>query len=445
MNHGEQLGMQSKLNSYVFLMNRPNLLTSPLVQTIFLCVWQAIHLNIPPPGEPPYKQFLRRIGWSILAIIAPEMVALNAWLQYREAKHLTRFVNRHRGLHAEEQAPTWLEQVLQYLRHMARNLGMMCMSAVLAVDRLRMFLCHRRDLRVFESEQRQLKVDDIASRLDKDQLPWAMDTAFYALCGGGIMLVDHHTRSSDNYLIAALAMEDLTSLLPLQRAVLQDPSKASGLAKSITCAQAFWFCSQCIARLSQNMAISLLELNTFAHCISAFFIYVFWWHKPYDVTTHVYLDLTNLTGMIWNRDTYLRSENMAHEMFSSFFWARAEILGPLIMFLTFLVYGAIHSLAWEYHFPTPAERIIWRCSSVATASTGLIVLVTILRGSLWRTGIRSESIQHARTFLHVVMYFFSFVAIAARLFLVFESFRALPNSPASIYEVPRWTAYIPHI
>jgi hypothetical protein len=445
MNHGEQLGMQSKLNSYVFLMNRPSLLTSPLVQTIFLCVWQAIHLNIPPPGEPPYKQSLRRIGWSILAIIAPKMVALNAWLQYRDARMLTRLVNNYRGLYPKEQTPTWLEQVLQYLRHLVGKLGMMSMSAVLAVDRLRMYLCHRRNLRAFELEQRQLKVNDIASQLDKDQLPWTIDTAFYAICGGGVVLLDQHTTALRERTLVEMARLHPKSLLPLQRAVLQDPSKASGLAKFITCAQAFWFCSQCIARLSQNMAISLLELNTFAHCISAFFIYIFWWHKPYDVTTHIYLDLTDLPVEGLGLRTGYRSENMAKEMFSSFFWARAEILRPLIMFLTFLVYGAIHSLAWEYHFPTPAERIIWRCSSVATASTGLIVLVTILRGSLWRTGIRSESIQHARTFLHVVMYFFSFVAIAARLFLVFESFRALPNSPASIYEVPRWTAYIPHI
>ena len=40
------------------------------------------------------------------------------------------------------------------------------------------------------------------------------------------------------------------------------------------------------------MAISLLELNTFAHCISAFFIYIFWWHKPYSVATHVYIEST---------------------------------------------------------------------------------------------------------------------------------------------------------
>jgi hypothetical protein len=47
--------------------------------TIVLCVWTTIHLNVPRPGEKTSKQIWRRIGWSLLAIIAPEVVALNAW------------------------------------------------------------------------------------------------------------------------------------------------------------------------------------------------------------------------------------------------------------------------------------------------------------------------------------------------------------------------------
>ncbi|KAI6868824.1 hypothetical protein KC338_g1569 [Hortaea werneckii] len=64
------------------------------VITIGLCVWQAVHMNIPPPSERPYKQTLRRVGFVILALIAPEVVALNAWAQLREAKHLCDRVNR---------------------------------------------------------------------------------------------------------------------------------------------------------------------------------------------------------------------------------------------------------------------------------------------------------------------------------------------------------------
>ena len=420
-----------------------------MLQTIFLCVWQAVHLNIPPPGEPPYKQLFRRIGWSILAIIAPEVVALNAWLQYRDATDLMHTVNIRRGLYKARQSESRLRRLLQYLRYMMGKMGMLCLSPVLVADRLRMLLRHNDASRAFEREQRRLRINDALARLERDELPWALDTAFYALSGGGIILIDRDTGTLNDWALRRLTTTDRKSLLPLQRAVLQDPSKASGLAKFITCAQALWFCSQCIARLSQDMAISLLELNTFAHCISAFFIYVFWWHKPYDVATHVYIELTRLPANRlkgwYHVDTHERSKNMASQIFSSFDWAGAGYIRPLIMFLTFLVYGAIHALAWQYHFPTNAEGTIWRLASIATAASGLIVTLAILRGRLWELGMTPTWHFRTRSLLHFIMYVLYLVAIAARSFLVFESFRALPNSPASIYEVPRWTAYIPHI
>lgn len=49
------------------------------IVTIILCVWTTIHLNVPKPGERPSKQLWRRIRWSLLTVIAPELVALNAW------------------------------------------------------------------------------------------------------------------------------------------------------------------------------------------------------------------------------------------------------------------------------------------------------------------------------------------------------------------------------
>jgi hypothetical protein len=414
-------------------------------------VWQAIHLNIPPPGEAPYKQILRRVGWSILAIVAPELVALNAWLQYRDARILMTYVNRCRKLQRVHDHQPRLKRLLDYLRWLSGKLGMMCMSVLFIVDRLRMLLRHRPELHGFEIEQQQLRNESVLAQLNKDQLPWGMDTAFYALCGGNVVLTDDGSvKTLDILQLSDLAKGNHATLLPIQRAMEQDPSKASGLAKFITCAQAFWFCSQCIARLSENMAISLLELNTFAHCISAFFIYVFWWHKPYDVATHAYIDLSNLpqdlVSFLWDHTTHLsgtriRSKNMAREAFNPIHWALAGFWRPLIMVLTFFIYGAMHLLAWQYHFPTNAERTTWRYASIATASSGIIVLVTIVRGSDWFLKRRYLTIIS----LSFVIYLLGFAALAARSFLVIESFRALPNSPASIYEVPRWSAYVPHI
>jgi hypothetical protein len=47
--------------------------------TIGLCVWQSIHLNIPPPHEAWYKQTMRKAGFALTALIAPELVAFIAW------------------------------------------------------------------------------------------------------------------------------------------------------------------------------------------------------------------------------------------------------------------------------------------------------------------------------------------------------------------------------
>lgn len=123
-------------------------------------------------------------------------------------------------------------------------------------------------------------------------LKWTEDIAFY-VCSEGCV-----HRSKDGIIrtltgpeVIILARDDRQNLLPIQRAVLQQqPGKADGIAKSVTCVQAIWFCSQCIARICENLAISLFELNTFAHCISTLIIYLFWWDKPYDAQSHVWLD-----------------------------------------------------------------------------------------------------------------------------------------------------------
>ena len=60
-------------------------------------------------------------------------------------------------------------------------------------------------------------------------------------------------------------------------------NKVDQLAKMITVLQATWFCIQFMARIHQSLAVSLLELNTFAHSLCALLIYVLWWHKPGEI------------------------------------------------------------------------------------------------------------------------------------------------------------------
>lgn len=49
-----------------------------------------------------------------------------------------------------------------------------------------------------------------------------------------------------------------------------------------------------IARGSQGLAISLLEITTLAFAVCAIDTYVLLWHKPQDVMTPTYIDATSV-------------------------------------------------------------------------------------------------------------------------------------------------------
>jgi hypothetical protein len=64
--------------------------------------------------------------------------------------------------------------------------------------------------------------------------------------------------------------------LDISKKYLQDKSKANGLAKTLVCLQASWFCVQCLVRVGQALPVTLLEINTFAHSVCALLVYILW-------------------------------------------------------------------------------------------------------------------------------------------------------------------------
>ena len=55
------------------------------VFTIGLCVWSAIHLNIPARREGTYR---RKLKWAFITLFAPEVVLIAALLQLNRARRL---------------------------------------------------------------------------------------------------------------------------------------------------------------------------------------------------------------------------------------------------------------------------------------------------------------------------------------------------------------------
>ena len=269
--------------------------------TIGLCVWQSIHLNIPPPYEVWYKQSMRKVGFALTALIAPELVAFVAWQvslihshhefqadfvtprnQYREAKEVVKAVNESRGI---PQRP-W-----RSIRSFVGKACWVLLTPIHFLDKQRMSTYHPESQSRFDAEIAQSRERRHGNANVDHGGPWTTAMGFYAACGGLVGRRDHGTPKALTVPWIVHIAKTEPHLLPiLHHDEIIDKSKASILAKLITCIQAFWFCTSCVARLCSGNAISVLELNTFGHCICAFIIYVFWWHKPYDVTSHSVVD-----------------------------------------------------------------------------------------------------------------------------------------------------------
>lgn len=82
----------------------------------------------------------------------------------------------------------------------------------------------------------------------------------------------------------SLLLRHEPQLLPdISEEDVKDKSKGSSFTKFAACIQATWFCLSCVARISQRLPISLLEVNTFAHALCTVIVYTLWWRKPLDV------------------------------------------------------------------------------------------------------------------------------------------------------------------
>jgi len=58
------------------------------VVTLGLCVWSAMHLNIPALGETEKDLWIKGIKWGFWGVTAPELVIYAAWKQFYSARLL---------------------------------------------------------------------------------------------------------------------------------------------------------------------------------------------------------------------------------------------------------------------------------------------------------------------------------------------------------------------
>ena len=142
------------------------------------------------------------------------------------------------------------------------------------------------------------------------------------------------------------------------------------------------------------------------------------------------------------------------------------------------LYGGLHVTAWYAAYPSRAEMLLWRSSSLTVALTGpgLVVLTLLVVGlallasyrEKWHLYKRLQTVLFThllahptlRRWMNVVVFsgIFPFLLLFlmatfalpvwyffARGFLVVESFINIAHLSKAVLSVPAWSQYLPHV
>ncbi|KAF2225343.1 hypothetical protein BDZ85DRAFT_233944 [Elsinoe ampelina] len=493
--------------------------------TLTICVWSALHLNIPGQGESQIQWWTRHFRWVIVGVVCPELVLLAAWRQAMSAR--------------------------------ATNLKM----------------------RQLGNGHQSGPAPPAASKDPVKKCAWSIIHSYYAGMGGFAIelrpdqkdfLETPHTRFT---LTAAgvLLIAQCGHLPDIEAAEIEDKSKADALAKTLVLLQTGWFMVQCIARSAVGLPVTLLEVNTVAHIVCAGLIFALWWYKLRNVQEPTLLrgDWTpnlcafmymssrvsgrskgglfqdqsgvkpELSRFRWETDTQEFEElppplvkRPTHHARYMFGWlARAldprarfsngwsnrspgnavvcqrrlhraalavrtydavkerilrtepkseqrsvqveqdqllvtcisdwpddsllgkpkgQVLGMVLWFAS-VIHGAIHLFAWNYYFPSKAEKVLWRFSAGYITGSGLLWFAGNLVAHLdstcarWYQRLEKLKIPAWQTALIVSGEIICGTAyVFARMFLVVDAFASLRRIPQQSYDTLQWSEVVPH-
>ncbi|KAK0472659.1 hypothetical protein IW261DRAFT_1507446 [Armillaria novae-zelandiae] len=196
---------------------------------------------------------------------------------------------------------------------------------------------------------------------------------------------------------------DFHNLAAINPETIEDKSKGDAFSKTFHL-QLSWF-------IVQSSSHHLLEMSALAFTGLSIITYLLWWYKPLNVNYHICLDDIDLRQ---NRKGYYVDEFDDYGM---------PLTYHLLGWGQRCFFGAFHCLAWSFSFPSHAEMVLWRVSSL-----GVLVWMFIQ--------------EH---FGECIGPFSMLIYIVARIMLIALAFLQLRHlSPLSFCTV-QWTTYIPHI
>jgi hypothetical protein len=265
---------------------------------------------------------------------------------------------------------------------------------------------------------------------------WTLEHAFFCCMGGwGVEGVDggddEFTEGREMLKPEGLLwmVQNGYMALPsdrMSKAQLLDRSKQDRFAKVVAVFQSTWLVVQCIARRAQGSPITTLELSATAFVLCTGVTWAGWWRKPKDVEFAVMVPVEKIPEGLREVNTYIVDEDTDFLVIA---------LGNSIMGAFF---GAIHCLAFNFHFPTELESVLWRVAAVTSMAT---TPVGALFAFMYRRyyGGRRHWMDLFPVRLMVGIYF------VARCYLVVEAFVGLRAVPEGVYRGVEWMEYLPKV
>ncbi|KAL8722268.1 MAG: hypothetical protein Q9225_001215 [Loekoesia sp. 1 TL-2023] len=257
--------------------------------------------------------------------------------------------------------------------------------------------------------------------------------------------------------------------VPLE--ALKDRSKGDSFIKGFAILQITALVIQIIVRSFQNLATTLLEVNVLAFAACAIVTYILLWHKPQDVKIPIYIDIPTIltrdqiiqlaarapVATLLINDFWLHGVSVRTQSDNIFPWTPGiRIRPPFIQDLILvspvalgiggggMISGAVHFAAWNFHFPTPVERLLWRISCTVLIFFPLlgIAFYWTMQQFAKKSGAVDAKLNQA---LRPICYVIGLVYLLARGYLIVEVFRALAYPEPSIFQQVNWPSLIPHL
>lgn len=170
-----------------------------------------------------------------------------------------------------------------------------------------------------------------------------------------------------------------------------------------------------------------------------------------DTTSFFHSASPAQTPCIHFRSEQLVTEHATNWPSSSLLRSTNGLVVGTILWLANLLYGGLHAAAWNDHFPSAAEKWLWRASSIYIAFCGglwVILNLAVARWSRlnrwWEKWMDGEKGPIQSLALGMLVFICGLSLVLARMYLVIEAFVSIRMLPLEAYKTPQWTDLIPH-